>query len=244
MIAIFCSKKRDKANTTEKRVGYSHTTHFKTHIRKILSVSFSVLFLIPFIFEMITPSPVEASDISYFFDRTIEWNDGATERVQIGDDGFFYLDGDKRRLVGMDMGHWNLPYGEGGQFYIPENLAIYDKELSYLNSIGVRLVHINLVYTANWSPGISAEQERYEAFLDLAYKHKMFVIVHVVGKYFWNFGSLEDPNFDIRDGDLMGEWVDRMCQILSDYPNSNVVAIIADNELDYPLWPPDVPEQQ
>ena len=38
---------------------------------------------------------------NYIFDKVITWHDGSSEHVQIGADGFFRLDGEKKRLVGI-----------------------------------------------------------------------------------------------------------------------------------------------
>jgi hypothetical protein len=189
-----------------------------------------------------SPKPDQQTQRQYLLDRVVTWADGTTEHVQIGKDYFFRLDGVKKRLVGMDMSSPNMPFGQWNEFYIPENLAIYDKELAYMHAAGIRLVHMSPYYIADNPPGISADRERYTAFFNLVYKHKMFLIAHIVGKWENNFGNLDNPDFAIGPGDTMGAWTNRMCEILSGY--QNVVAVVADNELDNPLSPPDIPIQQ
>ena len=38
---------------------------------------------------------------NYLLDRVITWADGSTEQVQIGRDGFFRLNGEKKKLIGI-----------------------------------------------------------------------------------------------------------------------------------------------
>jgi len=81
----------------------------------------------------VKPPKAEAA-VSYLFDRTVKWADGTTERVQIGSDGIFRLDGTARRLLGMDTG----TSGFSGSYYSASNLALMEKEVTYLQSKGVR----------------------------------------------------------------------------------------------------------
>jgi hypothetical protein len=133
----------------------------------------------------------------YLLDREITWADGSKERVQIGEDGFFRLDNEKKSLVGMYLST-QLPYGEPGQFWLPENLQILDKELNYLESIGVRLIRIDLRYVRWWLKDTKEEEEAYTTLLDLIYTHKMLLIPGLHAKWMPGFGDLANPNPDFK----------------------------------------------
>ena len=181
---------------------------------------------------------------SYLLDKTITWADGTTEHVQIGNDGYFRLNGVKRNLVGIELG-CNPPYGY--QIYSPDNLAFFDKELGYLQSQGIRIVHMNMLYVGwdSWTTNI--ENERMTPLLDLFYKHKMLVLPEITGKWMPNFDNLDEPNFTIdvwtstaKTTDTMMAWADRWAKVVSRY--SNVVAVVSENELDYKLKSADFPQ--
>ncbi len=160
----------------------------------------------------------------YLFDKVVEWPDGSAEHVQIDDDGFFRLNGIKRKLVGLDIG----TIGLSGWFHEPGNLAIIDKELAYLESVGVRLIHVNVYYV-----GYETELERYSGLLDLLYEHKMLIVPLIIGKWMPNFGDLNEVDFQIGAEDSMGGWATRWATVMAGY--SNVVAVFVENELDYRL---------
>jgi hypothetical protein len=119
---------------------------------------------------MLVPRTVQADNGGYLFDKVITWADGSTEHVQIGKDGFFRLNGEKRRLMGMFLDLQSLPTGDYGQFYLPSNMAMYEKELAYLRSIGVRLIHFELGYVYGHTGSFAAEQKAYKDLLDLVYR--------------------------------------------------------------------------
>lgn len=184
---------------------------------------------------------------NYLLDKEITWGDGTTEHVQIDNDHFFILNGTKSRLVGMVMTTQKQPYGDG-MFYDPENLANYDKELSYLQSIGVRIVSVDLLYV-RWygNNSLATEESRYKSLLDLLYQHKMLAVPQHNAKWMWAFDNLTNPDFYIygsgtESNDTMSVWANRWSHIVSNY--SNVVAITIDNELDYKLSPPTYPYKQ
>ena len=189
---------------------------------------------------------------TYLFNKVIEWNDGTTEHVQLDDDKFFVIDGEKRRLVSIQLMTSHLPHGEqNGQFYLTENMAILEKELTYLESVGVRLVHVDLRYVRWYGDhSVEFEDEVYTEFLDLLCQHKMLVIPMITGKWMPNFNNLTNPDFSWGlwdETDSMGAWARRWAEIVSRYPN--VVGVIADNELDSPLtaarhWDPNAVDQE
>lgn len=179
------------------------------------------------------PQTAQADVTGNLFDRTIQWADGTSERVQIDRDCYFRLNGRKVRLVGIDLG----ATGMSNEFFKPASLAIFDKELAYLASAGIRLIHVNFGYA-----GYKREAERYSGLLDLLYRHKMLVFPLISGKWLPNFGSLTNADFVIGGSDSLGQWATRWCAIMTNYPN--VVAVAAENELDIPLKPPTVPVLQ
>ncbi len=179
---------------------------------------------------------VLTDDGGYLFDKIIEWSDGSAEHVRIDNNGFFEVDGVKKKLVGMFLYPW-LPYGKTyEQFYLPENLAVIDRVLSYLESVGIRLIRIDLCYVRRSVITNEQEEAAYKAWLDLIYKHKMLLIPSFTAKGRPNFGNLENPDFAITyDGvnDSLGDWASRWASIVINYPN--IVAIGAENELDYKM---------
>ncbi len=201
--------------------------------------------------QMVTPVPqtvdsnprtVDGANVGYLYDRVINWADGSSEHIQIDKEGFFHIDGTKKNLVGMYLSK-RLPYGDvSGQFYLPENLAFLDKELTYLESAGIRLVRIELPYLRWWLPDVADEKAAYSALLDLIYKHRMLVIPGIYSKWIGGFNDLETPDFYrglqingkwVPDADSLGKWAERWVEVVKKYPN--VVAVCAENELDYKL---------
>ena len=179
-----------------------------------------------------------AAEDNYLLDKVIEWPDGTSERVQIGEDGYFILDGVKKRLVCVNL-HIFLPYGNpdlyGGvpPYWLPENLAIYERELSWLQSKGVRVITFDPHYVG-WGDGPGHEAERYSPVFDLIYQHKMLFIPQIEGKGMPGFDNLTNPDFVIIDwaNETMGTYATRYRDILLNYPN--LVGMLLDNELNHP----------
>ena len=171
-------------------------------------------------------------DGTYLLDRIITWDDGSKEHVQIGTDGFFRVNGNKTRLIGIDF-RVLLSYDEQGiQYWVPDRLALWEKELAYLESLGMRIVTFDPSYLRHW-PGPGTEQTRWSSVFDLIYKHKMLVMPHIEGKDQPGFGNLENPNFGLYDpSDTMGAFANRFADTIANYPN--VVAVVLDNELNLP----------
>ncbi|MEM2905309.1 MAG: hypothetical protein QW587_06180 [Candidatus Bathyarchaeia archaeon] len=167
----------------------------------------------------------------FLFDRWIRWPDGAREHVQVASGGFFYLDGVRGALVGFDLGTTGLPRA----FWDKTDLEILGRELSYLESIGVRLIALDLFYV-----GKNREQELYTPILDMLLRHKMLVFPALIGKGLPGFATSgtgsSTANFVIKlEGcreDTMGDWVHRWLDVVTGY--RNVVAISVENELDVP----------
>jgi hypothetical protein len=194
------------------------------------------------------PQTVHADDGGYLLDKVITWADGSTEHVQIDNERFFVIDGVKRKLVGMVLTTTYMPYqlaaDDGTEFYLTDNLDIYDRELTYLESVGVRVVAVHLKYIRWYTPNHSIQEEEagFTALLDLIYKHKMLIIAQVTGKWMPNFSNASNPDFswNVNGGtDSWGAFLERCSNILAKY--SNVVAVSADNELDDLLKAEDCP---
>ncbi len=194
------------------------------------------LFIMVSISGLLALQVLSRDDTDYLLNKVVEWPDGTKERVQIDRDNYFIVDGTKKRLVGMYLYPW-LPYGKKyEQFYLPKNLAYADRILTYLQSIGIRLIRTDLCYVRRSVKTIEQEKAAYKAWLDLIYKHKMFLIPGLHAKSKSNFGNLESPDFTItydKVNDSLGDWASRWANVVSKYPN--VVAVIADNELDNKL---------
>jgi hypothetical protein len=169
----------------------------------------------------INPTKAEAA-LTYLFDRTVTWADGTTERVQIGSDGIIRLNGTAKRLLGLNYS----PDGYSGYYYTSSNLAILDKELTYLQSRGVRTMEVLLVYEGSYH----MEAAHYKPLLDLMYKHKMIVMPLFTLKYISAFNNLKNVNIPLS-GDSLAELVGRWCSVVKSY--QNVAAIYVENELDF-----------
>ena len=248
MLNLYCSTKVNRpVGAAAKLLGYLKSSKSKNPANKRWLVVILCLAVVFPAGEVLVPQTARADDGGYLLDKVIEWPDGSIEHVQIGKDGFFRLDGVKRRLVGMCIYTYEMPYGDTGQCWLPENLAIYDKVLAYLESAGVRLIHFDMRYIRWWVPSMPAEagppynslveeRQAYEAILDLMYQHNMLVIVELAGKWQPNFGSLKTLDFSWAawyQTDTMGAWAGRWIDVVAQYPN--VVAVRAEDELDYPL---------
>ena len=62
----------------------------------------------------------------FLLDRVITWADGTKEHVQIGNDGYFYLDGAKKHLVGINFSiilSWDT---NGMAYWLPERVAVWE----------------------------------------------------------------------------------------------------------------------
>lgn len=194
------------------------------------------LALLAFSISSLVPGDVHAASAGgYMFERTITWDDGTTEHVQIGDDGYFILDGIKKPLIGMDLGIGPSWYDKD-RYWLPENLGRIDKILTYLEQSGVRIVQWYPCNINWWGGEPGQEKERYSTVFDLIYKHKMLVMVQIIGKGQENFGQPSNYDFilDESEGlDTMGAFASRWIEVINDYPN--VVSVILDNELNIPL---------
>ncbi len=187
---------------------------------RILAVVVLAIF-ISLLFFNIIPVDVKAADSRYLFDRTIQWDDGTTERIQIDNDSALIINGEKRYLIGMCMGG----SGYDGTYFEPSNLALIEKEVVYLKSVGVRTIQVLLPYEG---PN-SRESVRYRPVLDIMYKNKMLVMPLFTMKWVSGFGNLQNPDIPLS-GDSLSSLVSRWCSVVKSYPN--VIAIYVENELD------------
>jgi hypothetical protein len=141
-------------------------------------------------------------------------------------DGSFVLNGTKKRLVGFDLGTTGLQRA----FWDSADLAIVDKELAYLQLMGVRLITLDLYYV-----GLNNDLSRYSPILNLLRSHKMLVFPIITGKSLPGFGNLTLFDFPIcgsYGNDSMGNWAVRWVDVVENY--DNVIAISTENELDCP----------
>jgi len=105
-------------------------------------------------------------------------------------------------------------------------MDMWDKELSYLENNGIRLVNLRFVYM-----GI-ADSEHFKELFDLFYKHKMLVIPHVWGFDQPGFDSLKNPDYNCKvSGDTMGKFTQRLVDMASQY--TNIIAFAIENEINY-----------
>jgi hypothetical protein len=147
-------------------------------------------------------------------------------------------------MVGMAINTQHLPNGDG-LFFEPANMALINKELDYLQSIGMRIIHINLFYVRWFKNG--DEITAYTMLLDAIYKHKMLAIPLITAKWIPGFLETNEPDFSWNFGspkvvDTLRAWANRWVAIVGKY--SNIIAVVIDNELDYKLGPPEVLKRQ
>ncbi len=199
-------------------------------LRILLSLLFCLIFALP---SVTAPGKVEAAS-DYLLDKTVQWADGSIEHIQIGTDGYFVLDGVKRRLVGMNLGS-GPSYDEEDCYWLPDNVARMDKVLTYLEAAGVRIVEFEPESIWHYGGEAGEEYERYSTVLDLVYAHKMLVMPHFVARHQPDAGDLSNCDFLMGycDGtDTVGQWASRFADVMAAYPN--VVTIIMGNELNIP----------
>ncbi|HEX76467.1 MAG TPA: hypothetical protein G4O12_07840 [Dehalococcoidia bacterium] len=236
MLNIYCNTGvKRPVRVANKPVGYIGSSKSTKSVNK-RSFHLVLCLCLLFVFSAsgaLVPRTVRADDGGYLLDRLIEWPDGSTEHIQIDKDGFFHLDGQKKRLVGMVMSACSPDSPHPWNFWEAENLAYFDRQLTYLESAGVRLIRATFLYGYDHWRNEEGEATAYKAYLDLFYKHKMLVIMGLHPKYIPGFGSLETPDFEISAGDTLGKWAVRLTAVVNLYPN--IVAINVDNELDHKL---------
>jgi len=172
-------------------------------------------------------------------EREITWGDASEETVSIGDDFFFTLAGVKEKLGGLDFNLVNELCSDPGHvwnFWYAENMTLWEKMLSYMQSRGVRLIRLSFPYTN--LDTIAEELAAYEALLDLTLEYKMLVIAHITCKFWAGWNCSDTPNFLVPDGknlngdgvDTFDKWMNRLLPIIATY--NNIVAVNCDNELD------------
>lgn len=163
--------------------------------------------------------PSTAFATTYVVDKTITWGDETTEHLQVDTDYNIYLNGVRRNLVGIDI-HEDTP--SGSDVYETAELNYYDEIMTYLESIDVRVVHIQIKPWGTLST-------TYTALFDLAYEHHMLVYCLITCRWFMPV-DLATANFEIDTGYYVDDFVEEACNLLNTY--DNILAISADNELD------------
>lgn len=221
-----------KSNNT----GWSRSSNRLSYISSgILRILLCLLFCCVVVSPALAnPERVEAAEI-YMLDKVVQWPDGTSEHIQIGTDGYFVLDGAKKRLVGMNLG-FGLSYDEEECYWLPENIERMDKILTYLEAAGVRIVEFEPESIWHYGGEAGEEYDRYSTILDLVYEHKMFLMPHFVARHQPDAGDLSNPDFlmGYSDGtDTVGQWASRFADVIATYPNT--VIMILGNELNIPF---------
>ncbi len=140
-----------------------------------------------------------------------------TESVSIDGNGFFIINGVKRRLIGFcDPQQYN-----SGSEWNATDEAILHKELDYLQSKGVRLYEIAM--------GPPLNDSQYNTILKLLYNHKMLVVPLFCLQGAPNFDSLITTNFVVNSGTASSNFAQFLTRVNA-FPN--VVSIIIENEMD------------
>jgi hypothetical protein len=165
---------------------------------------------------ILNPTPVQHR---FIYDNIITWGDAATEHIQIDTAGWFYLNGVKKKLVGMtDPQSYN-----SGTMYDTANKAIFDTELTYLQSKGVRLYQTAL--TA-WAPA-----SVYAPVLQLLYNHKMLAVpIFTLRGGGTGWDNLTTLDWTVDANGSVSTYLTAWVNAVKAFPN--MVAIILENELD------------
>jgi hypothetical protein len=174
--------------------------------------------LVAVLFVFFDLTPVQAT--TYVVDKTITWGDSTTESLKIDTDYNIYLDDALFTPVGIDINR-DTPYGDDASAV--DCLYFYHSELDYLESIGVRVVHIQL------APMDSDISGYYSDLLNLCYDHKMLVFALITCRWYMPV-DLTPSDFTISSGSKASDFIQRCCTLLNMY--DNILAISADNEID------------
>ncbi|MCJ7828165.1 MAG: hypothetical protein MUP81_00295 [Dehalococcoidia bacterium] len=171
-------------------------------------------------------------------DRTITWGDASEEVVQIGDDFFFTLAGVKKKLFGLDVTPVNPLCSDPAKTWtwqLPENLTFLGIQLAYLQSIGVRLIRLDISHS--YVADHDQEFLDYRALFDLIFSYKILIIPKIEIKLYAGFntaikaGNVAGLVIPYTGGDTVAAWLGRLLPIMATY--TNIVAVQLDNELDY-----------
>jgi hypothetical protein len=156
---------------------------------------------------------------SYLFSKVIAWGDGTIESIGIDSNGFFEINGEKRRLLGFCD---TSMYSTGDQFD-DVNRKILDTELGYLQKAGIRLYELDL--------GPCDSLSDYNSVMQILYSHKMLVVplfsLQGIGSGFTN--HLIPTDFKVKSStasSYFASWINMINYW------SNVVTIGIENEMD------------
>ncbi len=173
-------------------------------------------------------------------ERTITWGDTSTETVKIDSEGYFWLGGVKKFLIGMDdsfpLPDFNAP---GWQYWLESHMAVFELEFACMQLIGFRLMEIDPRSDAGWGecPGLNfaAMKVRYRLLFQLAYDHKILVIARHNLSAEPNFKTGVPTDFDLQWTDVpqvsVLDWTTAYAEVLAEAAFPNVVAINIGNEL-------------
>jgi hypothetical protein len=189
---------------------------------KITFIALIIFSLVGISTLALTPTSAMAADAGtgYLLQKTITWGDGTVETVAIDSNGNFILDGVQRNLVGF-CDPFIYAYGNP---YDASNKEILQKELDYLQSKGVRIIHFNL-----WPWG----EEAYDSVLQLYYDHKMLAVPL--------FSLIGDPvSGDLSTTDFLVDGTSTVSTFFATWLKhvksfQNVVSIVIENEMDINL---------
>jgi hypothetical protein len=198
----------------------------------ILRLFLPVLFVLAFLSQTaVNTSKVSAANTntvntnlqsggSYLMQKTITWGDGTIESVAIDSDGIFVLNGMKKKLVGFTD---PLQFSSGA-YWDSKNLALVDTELAYLQSKGVRLVHMQIGFA--WR-----SEADYDRILQLYFDHKMLIVpLFAVRGGGTGWDNLTTLDWTIAPGISVTKALTTWMKHVKTF--SNVVAIVLENELD------------
>lgn len=163
-------------------------------------------------------------------ERTITWGDATTTKVKIGSDGYFVIDDVKKKLVGFDFVFFlSMDGADWYKYWLDANMAIWEKEMAYLQSIGFRLIVIEPLNIRGESDSEAEMITRFELLFDLAYDHKMLVIVRQCGNDQTNFDSLATLDFDMNATYSIVDHTTVLATVIAGY--DNIITVNIGNEL-------------
>jgi len=158
--------------------------------------------------------------------KRIVWTDGSTEQVDLSH-GYFFLNGHEKHLLGFVFGNLAWQWWKD-----PSKFALVDRELTYLEGAGVRIIEINF----GWGDKVYPLRDtQWTRALDLFYNHKMLVALECNDHY--STPDENDPtgftgaiDREIRPGYHYSKWWQDFWSLTKNYPN--VVAFSLEDELD------------
>jgi hypothetical protein len=155
--------------------------------------------------------------------KQITWGDGSKEIWMLDRDGYFWIDGVRRKLIGfVDAAQF-----PSGNQWDAANLTLVDTQLTNQQSKGVRIWEVAIAYK-----GSANQQATYNSVMQLAYNHKMIVLPLFTVRGTTNFNTLIGTNFILPPSNeqTVTQWLIEFIGVMNGW--QNVATLILENEID------------